>query len=157
MIKIKKPWQQGSSKKKKNIFMHLSTCLNLSCRVSLHECLQSEPCHATISAQQNSPKCCTTGYDLKSVWDGSWLTEDKWMQVVVFWPLPPSTMKRAGPLCKSRYHGECSSMEDVMQVIRVLGVAWFNARLLFAYAGIRDCFLRCQGWLALGGGWLGFP
>lgn len=40
---------------------------------------------------------------------------------------------------------ECSSIEDVMQAIRVLGVAWFNARLLFGYAGIRDCSLRCQG------------
>lgn len=98
-----------------------------------------------------------TGYNSHSVWNGRWFTKDKWMCVVASWSLPPPMMKRAGPLCRSQYHVEYSSMEDMMQAIRVLGVAWFNARLLFAYAGIRDCFLQCQGWLALGGGWLGFP
>lgn len=134
--------------------MHSSTCPNLTGGFGLQKRFQMRifPCN-TIPAQQNFPrmnwKC------LHSVSGGKWLTEGKWMWAVASWALPPPMMKRVGPLCRSRYHRECSSIEDVMQAIRVLGVAWFNARLLFSYAGIRDCSLRCQGWLALGG-WLGF-
>lgn len=134
--------------------MHSSTCPNLTRRF-----LRSKikPSHATIPAQQNSPQMWHNRVKLPLCL--RWHVTQRG-QVNVSGPilgLPPPLMKRAEPLCRSRYHWECSSMEDVMQAIRVQGVAWFNARLLFAYAGIRDYSLRCQGWLAVGGGWLGFP
>lgn len=114
---------------------------------------RSDPSHATIPTRQKFPQLLH--YRVKLPFYLRWqVTQGMW--VVASWALPPQRMKRAGPLGRSRYHGECSSMEAAMQAIRVLGVAWFNARL-FAYAGIRDCSLRCQGWLAFSGGWLGSP